>query len=136
MAISKLSRVALTLSAAMPVGALLLSACSNEVENAMSEGCDGLRAMSESYAAGDRQAFDEAMDRGVSLGGAVEMAGDHDDQTLTDDSGVAFRGYKSLSLAAYEPPERNDGELVWRGKELRGWQREDLDRGLEACDGY
>lgn len=115
---------------------ILLPACSTEAESAMTTGCDGLRAMAEAYADGDRAAFDEAMDQGDSLGGAVEMSGDGDDQTLIADSGVAYRGYESLSLAAYEPPELNNGELVWQGKDLKAWQQEGLDRGLDACDDY
>lgn len=112
----------------------VLSSCS-ELENAMEEGCDGLRSAAEAYAAGDREAFEAAFGDTMSLGVAVQYT-DTESKEVQDEIRVAASGAEALHSAAFAPVENHDGEEVWRGREMSAWQRENLQAGLAVCENY
>jgi hypothetical protein len=116
---------------------ILLPACSDEIDTAMAEGCEGLPQMAQAYAAEDRAEFDEVSNRTESLGFAHFRASDFSkDDSLIRDAAVAATAYSTLYDAAYEPPERNNGASVWRGRELTPSQQRAVDDGLAVCKNY
>lgn len=116
---------------------MLLPACSDEIDTAMAEGCEGLPHMAQTYAAGDRAEFDEASDQAQSVGFADFRASDFGkDESLISDAAVAYTAYSTLYDAAYEPAESNNGASVWRGRELTPSQQRAVDEGLAVCENY
>ena len=122
---------ALVVFASVP---LSLTSCvfDSDLDNSIDRGCNGLRVMSESYLTGDQQTFDDALRQGWSFGFAAELA----DGDLGPDSviSVGLQAVKIYDVAAYEPAERNNGELVWRGRGINTEDQVTVDRALAACD--
>ena len=128
-------KAAFVLGAASLVVAL--SACSNDIESAMSEGCEALPQMADAYASGDRATFDEVNSQAMRVGFAEFRAADFtNDESLIAAASVANRAYSTLYSAAYEPAEANNGKSVWRGKELTPSQQQDVEAGLAVCKNY
>jgi hypothetical protein len=108
------------------------SGCTSDLDEALAEGCDGLRTMSESYPS-DRDAFERGFDQAQSFGAAVELANlpnPYAPELVT----VGVRAFKVFSVAAHEPAEMNDGDVVWRGRSLTASDQRQIDQALAACD--
>jgi hypothetical protein len=130
-----LPKLALVLAAVSLVVAL--SSCSNDIEDAMSEGCEALPQMADAYASGDRATFDEVNGQAMRVGFAEFRAADFtNDESLIADASVANLAYSTLYSAAYEPAEANNGRSVWRGRDLTPSQQQDVDAGLAVCVHY
>ena len=128
---------AAVLVAGLAVGGVAFVAGPNEIERAMSEGCDALPLMAGAYDSGDRATFDEVNDQAMRLGFAEFRGPDlTDDQSLIHDAAVASNAYFTLYDAAYEPAESNNGKSVWRGQSLTPSQREAVAGGLSVCEDY
>jgi hypothetical protein len=107
----------------------------SDIERAMHVGCDGLPRMAAAYADGNRPAFEDAAEDAERLGFASFRAGDLDEERV-DDATTAAAGYAVLNAAAYEPPEANNGALVWQGEILTSAAERKLDAALAVCSGY
>ena len=122
---------------------LALVSCSSELDEAIASGCDGLRTMADVYEPGagpdaERATFDEALIEGRNgFGGAVELAsGSGPDPAPDSVIGLGHEAVRAFSVASYEAPESNGGDLVWEGEPLTREQQQAVDRGLEACEEY
>ena len=114
---------------------LALTSCSSDLDDAITRGCDALDVMSETYLTGDRATFDEALNDGWSFGAAVELASDDGPDPAPDSLiSLGLQGVKVYQIAAYEPPEKNSGDLVWKGSELSPADEATVERAMEACD--
>lgn len=125
------------LVAALAIGAVAIVAWPDEIERALSEGCDALPQMVDAFDKGDRSRFDQVNDQASKVGFAEFRGQDlTDDESVIEDAAVAARAYFTLYDAAYEPAEGNNGRSVWRGSELTPTQREDVEAGLAVCEEY
>ena len=122
---------------------LVLMSCSGEVDEAIASGCDGLRVMSDVYDPGarpdaERGTFDAALIQGSNgFGAAVELAsGSGPDPAPDSLIGLGHEAVRAFSVASYEAPEMNDGDLVWKGEPLTREQQQAVARGLEACEDH
>ena len=124
----------------LPIGtlaavALVLCACSSDLDDAMHRGCAGLRDSAEAYAAGDRQALEAAKDDAEYLGMAAELSGDKGvDEGQVANATDAKLAFSALFSAAYD--DGRNGELIWQGKRLDPQRQRTLQAGLETCDDY
>ena len=136
-------RTATTTALAIAAVSLGLVSCSNEVDEAIAQGCDALRVMSDVYNPGahpgaDRDTFDEALIEGrTGFGAAVELfSGSGPDPAPDSVIGLGHDAARAFSVASYEAPESNGGDLVWKGEPLTREQQQAVERGLEACEEY
>lgn len=125
------------LVAALAIGAAAIVTLPDEIESALSEGCEALPQMADAFDKGDRTGFDQVNDQASKVGFAEFRGADlTDDESVIEDAAVAARAYFTLYDAAYEPAESNNGRSVWRGSELTPTQARDVDAGLAVCEDY
>ena len=100
----------------------------------MSDACDGLRQMSGAYATKDH----EGLIAGYTETGALHPASEEvgGDDPRRGDIFAVTTATRAMFTAAYEPPENNNGELVWRGLPLSKADQNRVDGGMKTCEQY
>lgn len=118
----------------MTVAVLLvpaLSSCSDQMQewmdDAMADGCNGLRTMVDAYHAGDRTSFDAIrQDTGTGLGIASELSADFPPESKESlNPGGAYWAYKLLTSKGF-----------WRRERISQDEQHVIDQGLRDCEAY
>jgi hypothetical protein len=115
--------------------AVSLGACATDgYEDYMSQGCDGLSQMASGHADGDESSVEE----GMTATGALSTAGEEaaGNMSMRAEVGAVSAAGSTLFTATFEPPERNDGELVVRQRALTRREQNTVSKGLAVCGQY
>jgi hypothetical protein len=100
----------------------------------MSQGCDGLSQMVAAYDEGDKSGVEGGFtDTGAFSTASEEAAGNVSKRAEVETASVAGR---ALFVATFEPPEDNDGDLVWRHQPLTARQQRAVEKGLAVCERF
>ena len=113
--------------------AIALTSCSGSdaYSHYMAEGCKGLAQMSSAYSASDEASMRKGYNSTGGFNPAAEEASGNASKMA--DVGTVILAVKVLFIAAWEPPENNDGLFVWRHASLSEADRTKVSQALGVC---